>query len=203
MSIFRMSEAALDRDFRWLFESVANAIDAIVAPLGVGEISLPLIPRRVGAFLVPYAFAGRIRLMLEYACGRQVLSRDYILETESMLCHMLTMNVESFICRPLEEVQDDDDDDDDDDAAEPVAEVLSRFDDHPIIQVIYAARGRMALSARHALTLSELKALTGFDAERAVSVGIKRVKHASGKNGFDYQGVQKILENISSSMNDE
>ena len=205
MSIFRMSEQRLDRDFHWLFDSVADAIDSIVAPLGVGEISLPAIPRRIGAFLVPYTFAGRIRLLLEYACGRQLLSREYILETESMLCHMLTTSVESFIQNPTDEIHDDDDDDDDDDFEEASAAeaLLARFEDHPIVQVIYAARGRMALTARQPLTLFEFKALTGFNEERAVSVGINVYKGASGVPKFDYEGVQRILKNITSSMNEE
>lgn len=210
MSIFRMSEAVLDRDFHWLFDAVADTIDSIVAPLGVGEISLPAIPRRIGVFYVPYAFAGRIRLMLEYACGRQLLSREYILETESMLCQMLTTSVGSFISKPVDGVHEDDDvvdddDDDDDDAHEDNTseETLARYEDHPIVQVIYAARGRMALAARHYLTLYEFKALTGFNEERAVSVGIKVRKDRSGRPEFDYQGVQNILKNITSSMNEE
>ena len=150
--------------------------------------------------------------MLEYACGRQLLSREYILETESMLCHMLTTSVGSFLSKPADgiheedDVVDDDDDDDDDDEGvddDQTEDVLARYEDHPIIQVIYAARGRIALTARHYLKLNEFKALTGFNEERAVSVGIKVRKGASGKPEFDYQGVQNILKNIASSMNEE
>ncbi len=201
MSIYQMTQPVLDRDFHWLFDAVADAIDAIVEPLGTGKISLPAIPRRMGVYVVPYTFAGRIQLMLDYACEKQSLSRDYVLETSASLCKMLTLNVTSFLEGDV--LEEDDDDDSVVEVKNSEEAILARFIDHPIIQVVLAARGRLAIIEKRHLTALEFKALTGLSATRAKSVGIQAINRPDGVIEYDSADVVRVLKNVDSSSSDE
>lgn len=201
MSIYQMTDPVLDRDFHWLFDSVASAIDTIIAPLGAGKMSLPAIPRRIGVYVVPYAYAGRIRLMLDYACGKQSLSRDYILEASADLCRMLTLSVASFIKGDTSTADDDDDDVVDEQNSDEA--VLTPFFDHPIVQVIMAARGRLAINENKRLSELEMRALTGLSGSRAKALGIVATTLANGQVVYDPVGVNNVLKNVNSSSNDE
>ena len=197
MSIYQLTEPVLERDFRWFFDNIADMIDVLVEPLGTGKVSLPAIPRRIGRYSVPYAFAGRIRLMLDYACGKQSLSRDYIQETSASFCKMVTLSFVTWLEPPVEE-----DDDDDVDGENREEAILLKYRSHPIAQVILAARGRLAILEKRRLSEAEFITLTGLAKERAEAAGVKVYK-SSHSYEFDYLTTLNILKSINSSHNEE
>ncbi len=199
MSIYQLTEPVLERDFRWFFDSVADMIDVLVEPLGTGKVSLPAIPRRVGRYGVPYAFAGRIRLMLDYAQGKQSLSRDYILETSTAFCRILTLSV----MRWLEPESVEQDDDDDDVIMDSEESLLMHFGSHPIARVILASKGRLALIENRRLTEAEFTMLTGITKNRAESAGVHVITLPNGVVEFDPKTTLAVLKGINSSHNEE
>lgn len=192
MSIYNLSDASLEKDWRWLFELVAGFMDVITDYLVATEVNLPCIAKRVGSYLVPYSLAGEIQMLFDYARGNQALSRDYVQATTVKIYRLLSLNVMTH----HQDTEDYDGLGNNDIDSDLIDACFEPIITHPIIRVLYAANGRLKLNEGNALTANELFALTGLNAARAKALKLTTQLSASGKTQYLPTDVTEVLKNI-------
>lgn len=193
MSIFTMTETEFERDCRWLFETVTETLDKIAKLLTETPAAVNCGPRYVAGFVAPYSFAGKLRLLFEFARGKKQLSRQLVDEVTLDFYRMMSMS--PFSAMTL--------DDDDDDAQSSVAsqrvlalEWIQKLRPHPISIVILAAQARAKLSLDKWISEPELEALTELTAPRAAAFNIQSRTLDSGRIEFAPNDVRAFLVKV-------
>ena len=191
MGVNHLTEYELERDNRWLFETVTRSLDIVARLLTENEASVPCAPRVVAGYVVPYSFSGKIRLLFEYSRGKKKLSRSLVEEITLTFHRMMTLNV-------MDSIADDEDDDDDDvGGAEDSAlrEALSLAESllpHAIAKIIIASNGRAKAERGEWLTAVEMNCLSGISADRAQSNRI-RTKSQDGVELYNPEDVLRTM----------
>ncbi|MFA5623709.1 MAG: hypothetical protein WC966_01445 [Bradymonadales bacterium] len=174
MSVYQISPYALEKDFREFFDQIGRHIDDITTRLLGTEISLANIPKRYGAHIAPYAFAGKILLLLDFARGSQSLSREFVEAALQDYAFLLGASAG---------------------ASEPVPIDWEALKASPIARVLLAATARLKLNENAQISAHELFALTGFSSDRAKARGLE-ASEVGGQSLYEAAAVRRILEFI-------
>ena len=170
MSIFTITSAELENANRWLFETVTDSLDVVAQLLTENTVAVPCVPRYAAGFLVPYSFAGNIRLLFEYARGRKKLSRSLVEKMTIDFYRLMNYSPMSLV-HEREAEEDDDGDDTEDDitnssigsAIEFVCSLMPRT----IAVIFLGANARAQIEGGCWICGEMLEALTGVSPDRA------------------------------------
>ncbi|MBQ4359053.1 MAG: hypothetical protein II767_02230 [Proteobacteria bacterium] len=191
MGVNHLTEYELERDNRWLFETVTRCLDVVARLLTENEASVPCVPRVVAGYVVPYSFSGKIRLLFEYARGKKKLSRSLVEEITLEFHHMMTLDVMGSIA---EEEEDDDVDDagSEDSALQEALKVAEALLPHAIAKIIIASNGRAKAERGEWLNALEMQCLSGISADRA-SINKIRTKTQDGVELYNPEDVLRTM----------
>ena len=180
MVVLSMTLAELDREWQWLFETVTSSLDVAAKLLTENEAVVPCIPRIVAGKSVPYSFAGKIRLLFEYARGQKVLSPGLVREITLEFHRLMTWNALAELALNSSEDEDDGDN-------------LSDEQYHLAIGMIESLLPRKIASI---FLACELEALTGISPESAKQMNISSRTDKAGKPEFDPDDVRGALSTM-------
>ena len=193
MSVFTITETEYDQDCRWLFETITNCMERTAKLLTETGISLACGPRYIVGMLAPYSFAGKIRLLWEYARGRKKLSTALVQEIAIDFYRMMSLS-------PISSLRDVDDEDDDDDDAprgpkeiDRALELIESLFPHAICVIIMGAFGRSKLDAGKWIGAGELRALTELTPDRAEAMHVESRRTDDGRVEFSPTDVWHVL----------
>ncbi|MBO4350359.1 MAG: hypothetical protein J6A01_05350 [Proteobacteria bacterium] len=198
MSIFTITYAELEETNRWLFETVTDSLDVVAKLLTDNEVAVPCVPRYAAGYLVPYSFAGNLRLLFEYARGRKKLSRPLI---EKMTIDFYRLMNFSPMTLVRERASEDADDDiieseketaDFSDALHFASSLLPRT----IAVILIGANARIQVENNCWISSTLLEVLTGILPDQAESEGIKKRMDEMGHWEYDPVTVQSLLKKL-------
>ena len=202
-NIFTITFAELENINRWLFEIVTDSMDVVSLLLTENEVSVPCIPKYSAGILVPYSFAGNLRLLLEYARGRKKLSRAIVEKITVDFYRLMNYSPMSLVReREIDNADDLDDDNSDDEkqsakllydsAIAFVRALLPRS----IAVIILGANARVQVELQRWIDGDALEALTGISPENAEDHSIQKRTDAEGCMIFDPVAVRAVLLNL-------
>lgn len=194
-NIFTITSAELENTNRWLFETVTDSVDVVVRLLTDNEIAVPCIPRYSAGRLVPYFFAGNIRLLFEYARGRKKLSRSLVEKMTLDFYRLMNYSPMSFV-REQNADTDEPDDDDDDSRPDPIDDALAftrSLLPRSIAVILLGANARARVENQCWIDGACLHALTGIPPENADDRRIVKRTRSNGDIEYDPVSVKAAL----------
>ncbi|MBQ9817560.1 MAG: hypothetical protein IJM59_08895 [Proteobacteria bacterium] len=195
MVVLSMTLAELDREWQWLFETVTSSLDVAAKLLTENEAVVPCIPRIVAGKSVPYSFAGKIRLLFEYARGQKVLSPGLVREITLEFHRLMTWNALAELALNSSEDEDDGDNLSDEQYHLAIGMIESLLP-RKIASIFLAANGRADMEQKRWLSACELEALTGISPESAKQMNISSRTDKAGKPEFDPDDVRGALSTM-------
>lgn len=177
MSIQTITVHAFEQEAIWLFNVVNGFIQDAGWTLAAHRPPVPCRPKRVGNYVVPYYFAGDLRMLYEYARNEREVTRDFIEDTIGRVLRLLFTS-------PLQMEQGS--------TVEPDWEFLKS---RALGVMLLAARGRARLSAGEWISFDELHALTGVKESRLERLGVE-TRPEDGTLVCEPETVQGLLERL-------
>lgn len=155
MSIQTLSYHAFLVEMDWLFDKLNAFVARIGWTLASHEVSVPRTPRRIGTDVLPFYFAGDMRVLFDFARGQRETSVDFVEDTiETLLEVLLSTPLQRH--RPRADRAD-----------------LTPLDGRPLGVIIRGARARAALLDERWPRLVDVEALTGLSSDRLQRLGVE------------------------------
>ncbi|GEM_PF-3880688 len=198
MSIFTITYAELEETNRWLFETVTDSLDVVAKLLTENEVAVPCVPRYAAGYLVPYSFAGNLRLLFEYARGRKKLSRTLVEKMTIDFYRLMNFSPMMLVREHASEDADDDITEDEKkkadyrDALDFAASLLPRT----IATILLGANARIQIENNRWISPILLEALTGILPEHAESEGIHERLDEAGHCSYDPVPIHSLLKTL-------
>lgn len=198
MSIFSITYAELEATNRWLFETVTDSLDIVAKLLTENEVAVPCVPKYAAGYLVPYSFAGNLRLLFEYARGRKKLSRHLIEKMTMEFYRLMNFSPMTLVReRALEEAEDDlQEDDANKEACVNALNFAVSLLPRTIAVILLGANARIQVENNRWISSTLLEVLTGVLPEQAESKGIGKRMVASGEWEYDPASIQSLLKTL-------